>query len=302
MVPVEGRDHPVGAAQDVLRRNGFDSLRAPDPHDVRRLGAQRGGLALRAGAVTEPKLLVCRAGVKVLLPRHVVDVDLAAHGIEEPHPVHHLGQQIVIVADHHQPAGVRLEEVTQPTQRVGVEMVGRLVEQQGGGMRGAGLGSSEKDPRDLDPPPFAGGQGPKRPVEGMLGKVEVRADTEGFTLGGVSADGGELLLELTVAAKGTVAGDVIGCLGHQGSLLFQVGKQPVHAARRQHPVAGQRVQVHLFGILWQVTDLTVLGHGACIGVRGSGENTHDHRLACAVFSDQSDAITEVHLQRRPGHR
>ena len=199
-VPVEGSDHPVGAAQDVLRRNGFGPLCAPEPQHLRRLGAQRGGLALSTRALTEPTLLVCRAGVEVLLPRHVVDVDLAAHGIEEPHPVHHLGQQIDIVADHHQPAGVRFEEVTQPAQRVGVEMVGRLVEQQGGGIPGAGLGGSEEDPRDLDASPFAGGQGPKRSVQDVLGKVEVRADTERFTFGGVSADGGELLLELTVAA------------------------------------------------------------------------------------------------------
>ena len=177
------------------------TLFAPlSPHHVRRLGAQRGGLALSAGAVTEPALLVCRVGIKVLLPRHVVDVDLAAHGIEEPHPVHHLGQQIDIVADHHQAGGVRFKEVTQPAQRVGVEMVGRLVEQQGGGTPGAGLGGNEKDPRDLDASPFTGGQRPKRSVQDMLGKVEIRADTERFTFGGVSADGGELLLELTVAA------------------------------------------------------------------------------------------------------
>ena len=54
--------------------------------------------------------------------------------------------------------------------------------------------------------------------------------------------------------------------------------------------------------MWQVTDLAVLGYGACIGVRGSGQDTHDHRLACAVVSDQRDAITGVHLQRRTSHR
>ena len=90
------------------------------------------GLLLGVGALAAAALLVGGAGVEVLLPAHVVDVDLAAHGVEEPHPVDDLGEQLDVVADDHQPAGVCPQEVAQPADRVGVEVVGRLVEQQRG--------------------------------------------------------------------------------------------------------------------------------------------------------------------------
>ena len=57
----------------------------------------------------------------------------------------------------------------QPAQRVGIEMVGRLVEQQDGGMPGAGFGDGEED-TEPDPTPFAGGQSSKRPVQNMVGR------------------------------------------------------------------------------------------------------------------------------------
>ena len=56
----------------------------------------------------------------------------------------------------------------------------------------------------------------------------------------VPAERGEPLLELAVAAHRPVAGGVVGDLGHQRLLLFQVGQQGVEAAGGQHPVAGQR--------------------------------------------------------------
>src|SRR6202035_2798978 len=94
--------HPVGPAQHVLCRNGFGGFGA----ELCRLGAQSGRLAFGIGTFAAAALLVGGAGVEVLLPAHVVDVGFATDRVEKPDPVDHVGQQVHVVADDHQPAGV----------------------------------------------------------------------------------------------------------------------------------------------------------------------------------------------------
>ena len=125
---VECGHHPVGATQHILRRNGFGGLGA----ELGGLRAQRGGLAFGVGAFAAATLLVGGPGVEVLLPAHVVDVDFAAHGVQEPHPIDDVGEQVDVVADDYQPAGVCPQEIPQPAKRIRVQVVGRFVEQQRG--------------------------------------------------------------------------------------------------------------------------------------------------------------------------
>lgn len=220
---LQGSHHPVGAAQHVLRRNGFGGLGA----QLGSLGTQRGGLALGVGTFPPAALLVGGASIEILLPTHVVDVDLTAHGVEEPHPVDDIGQQIDVVADDHQPAGVAAQEIPQPAQRIGVEMVGGLVEQQRGRRAGAGVGRREQDARQLHPASLAARQRAQRLGQDPFGQTETRADPACFAFGAVAAECGESLLELAVAAHRTVTRVVVGDLGHQRLLLFQIGEQRV---------------------------------------------------------------------------
>ena len=67
------------------------------------------------------------------------------HKVE--HAVDHRVEQLDVVADDDQAALVALEVVAQPADGVGVEVVGRLVQEQG-------LGTGEQDPRQLHPPPL----------------------------------------------------------------------------------------------------------------------------------------------------
>src|SRR6185437_9699155 len=122
-------------------------------------GPQCGGLALGIGAFASATLFVSRAGVEVFLPTHVVDVGFAADRVEEPDPVDDIGQQVDVVADHDEPAGVVAQEVPQPADRVGVEVVGRLVEQQRGCRARTGVGGGEQDPGQLDAAALTAGQG-----------------------------------------------------------------------------------------------------------------------------------------------
>ena len=110
--------------------------------------------------------------------------------------------------------------------------------------------------RQLDAAALTAGQRAQRLGQDALGQAEARADAARLALGGVPAERGEPLLELAVAADRLVAGGVVGDLGHDRLLLLQIGEQRVETARREHPVAGQHVEVALSGILRQVADLT----------------------------------------------
>lgn len=138
---VECGHHPIGAAQHVLGRNGFGGLGA----QLGGLCTQRGRLAFGVSAFPDATLLVGGPSVDVALPAHVVNIDLAAHGIQEPHFIDDIGHQVHVVADDHQPARMQAQEVPQPAQRISVEVVSRLVEQQGGGISSATLGRGEQN-------------------------------------------------------------------------------------------------------------------------------------------------------------
>ncbi len=100
--------------------------------------------------------------MEVVHPAEVVDVHLRPGGVQVPHLVDDVPEQVAIVADHDQPAAMRTEEVSQPPDRVGVEVVGGLVQEQR-------LGVTEEDAGQFDPPPLPAGQGPQRLCQHPVG-------------------------------------------------------------------------------------------------------------------------------------
>ena len=145
---LEARHQPLGALEHRLRGLRLGGLGA---HPVRLVG-QRLGLVLGVHPLALAALLVGLALQEVGPPAHVVDVDLGPVGVQVQDLVDGPLQQRGVVADHDQAAPVRRQEVAQPDDRVRVEVVGRLVEQQR-------LGAGEQDPGQLDPAPLPAGQG-----------------------------------------------------------------------------------------------------------------------------------------------
>ena len=131
--------------------------------------------------------------------------------------------------------------------RVGVQVVGRLVQQQR-------VRAAEQDPGQLDPPPLPAGQRAQRLLQHPVRQPEAGRDRRGLGLGGVAAEHGQPLLELPVPAHRRVA-------RWPGS-ASAIAPRP-RAARRstasrpragQDPVAGQRLEVAGPGVLRQVAD------------------------------------------------
>src|SRR6202012_2788847 len=110
-------------------------------------------------------------------------------------------------------------------------------------------------------------------------------DPARFAFGAVPAERGEALLELAVAPDRTITCGIVGDLRHQGLLLFQVGERGVQSACREPPVAREDVEVALFGILRQITDLAGACHGARVRFPLAGEDAQRRRLAGAVAPD-----------------
>ena len=85
-----------------------------------------------------------------------------------------------VVGDHHQAALVAAEKLSEPDDRVGVEVVGRLVQQQG-------LRTAEQDPGQLDAPALTTRKRAERLAEDALRESDARSDGRGLSLGGVPA-------------------------------------------------------------------------------------------------------------------
>jgi hypothetical protein len=238
---------------------------------------------------------ILSARLQVFLPAHVVDVDLGPVGVQVPDLVDHPVEQIDVVADHHDTAVVRAQEVAQPGDRVGVEVVGRLVEQQ---RRRAG----EQDPGQLDPPALAAGQRAQRLVQHPVGKPQVGADPGRLGLGRVAAERGEPVLQPAVAAHGRVAGRVVGGLGQLDLGLLQVVQQGVEAAGGQHPVLAQHGKVAGARVLRQVADLAAPVDGAAVRQRLAGQHAQGGGLAGAVAADQPDAVAGLDAQGGAGQQ
>src|SRR6202035_3404245 len=154
------------------------------------------------------------------------------------------------------------------------------------------------DPGQLHSSALTAGQRAQLLGQHPVGQSETRADPARFAFGAVAAERGEALLELAVAADRAITGGVVSDLRHQGLLLFQVGQQGVQSACGEHPVAREEVEVTLFGILRQVTDLAGTCHGARVRLPLAREDAQRRRLTRAVATDEPDPVPRLYPQRR----
>src|SRR5690606_8556316 len=103
-------------------------------------------------------LFVGGAGGEVALPVHVVDVDLAADRVQEPHLRDDGIQQVDVVADDHESTGEGPQEVPQPHDRVVVQVVRGLVQEELNVTRVGIAGRGEQDARQFHTAPLTPGQ------------------------------------------------------------------------------------------------------------------------------------------------
>ena len=197
------------------------------------------------------------------------------------------------MADDHQSAGMALQEGPQPADGISVEVIGGFVEEQRGVRTGTRVRGGKQDPAQFDAPPLTTGQCSQGLGQDPLGQAEARTDPASLPLGGIPAECGEALIELSVTSDRLVPGGVIGHLGHDRLLLLQIREQRIQPTRRENPVASQHVEVTLPGVLRQIADLTGAFDGARIGFAFTGQDPHRGGLTSSVATDQTDAVARL---------
>ncbi len=186
------------------------------------------------------------------------------------------------MGDHDEAAAVVLQVVAQPDDRVGVEVVGRLVQEQRVGVR-------EEDPGQLDAAPLATGEGVQGLAEDAVRQAQAGGDGRGLRLGRVAALGQELRLQALVLLHRLFAGGALA-VGHPVLVLAHLAQDRVQAAGGKDAVAGEDVQVAGARVLRQVADVAGAGDGAGGGDALARQDLGEGRLARSVAADQADPV------------
>src|SRR5690606_24663267 len=233
--------------------------------------------------------------LEVGVPAEVVDVELAAVRVEVEDGVDGVAEQLDVVADDDEAAGVGLEVVAQPDDGVVVEVVGRLVEEER-------LRAREEDPCELDPAALTAGEGVERLVEDAGRQAEVRGEAGRLGLRGPATLRGELGVEPRVAFDRLLL-RAPGLRRHVRLGAADPAQDPVDAARGEHAVAGEDVEVSGARVLREVADLTGAGDrpGVLDDARGrvlAGEQLGQGRLPGPVAADEADAHPGVDAEAR----
>jgi hypothetical protein len=203
------------------------------------------------------------------------------------------------VTDDDEAALVRGQELPQPPDRVGIEVVGRLVEQED-------VRPAEQDARKLDASALPAGERADRLRENALRQAHTGSDRGGLRLHGVAAQCLELCLGAGV--PGNQAVTLIGIRrAHPHAGFLHTADDSMQPACRQDPVPGDLVRVAGSGILRQVADRARDVHLAAGRHRLLGHDAREGRLAGAVSTDEADPVASgdpqigtLEEQRRTG--
>ena len=233
------------------------------------------------------------AGILVFGKAHVVHVGFAADGVEKPDLIAHLVQQLDVVGDHDEPALVLGQEITQPRDGIGVEVVGGLVEKQRRRGLARAIVGGEENLRELNTTTLAAGKRFELLVEDAVRQTQVVTNLGCFGICLITTEGLEALLETGVFRdRGVALGPVLDL--HNLLLTFHRGTELVEPAGREHTVARSLLNISLAGILWQVANLTGACHRPAVRLGLPRQDAHRGRFASTVAADEPDAVAGLH--------
>ncbi|PTC33665.1 large tegument protein [Pseudomonas paraeruginosa] len=273
---------------DVGRRQFLEALQRLDP--ALRL-ARLGGLGLEAGDealhVRALRLLLL---VGLLLLRQALGTGPLEGGIAAPiksqlavlevhHVVHHRIEEVAVVGDQHEGARIALEPVLQPEDRVEVEVVGRLVEQQQ-------VGRAHQRLRQVQAHPPATGEVADAALHLLAAEAQAGEQLSRPRIGGIAV--GVVQLGVQACLGGAV---VRRFCGGQGRLDFAQAEVTV-----EHIVHGQALEG--IDLLAHVRDAPVGRQLAIAGVLAelATQQGEQAGLASAIGPDQAGLLAGMQGQ------
>ena len=307
----EGR-HVVPRARGLLHQEGHqhaplgrlelvDLLELLDPAlDLGRLGRVLLEALDEALLLLEHRLLAREGrllvrGARGLLVLVVVVVTRVAHelaGVDRHDAAHHAVHEVPVVAGHQDRRVRALEEALQPEDRLDVEVVRGLVEQQD-------VGLGEQDLRDLDPHPPAAGQLPDVPIHAPLVEAEPRQDLARPGIELVAAELLELLLHGAEALEQALHGVELLRVAHVALQRRELRVQRAHAPAARDGLLQHRAAAHLGRVLTEVTDGQLARDRDLPLVGGllAQDQPEEGRLPGPVGPDEADPLARIELER-----
>ena len=273
-----------GTAHHVLRRHGLGGLGVQS----NALLHETVGLLLGHFAFAAAALLVHHALVQVGLPAKRIHVDLAELRVQMPDLVHHFVQQFGGVGDDQEAALVLLQVAAQPFDGIGIQVVGRLVEDQG-------VGIGEQDARQLDAAALATGERAELLLHDLLRQAERGGHGDRLGLGRVAAGLVEVLHGLVVPGHG-LAHHVRIRVGHILFGLADAVDDGGDVARAHHAVERGLRGIGGVRVLRQVAELAGDAHLAGGGQHVAGDHAGQRGLAGAVAAHQTDLVSLGHME------
>ena len=234
-------------------------------------------------------LLTGEALLLLLEPRRVVALEReppAAVQLEDP--LRHVVEEVAVVRDRHDRARVLLEELLEPVDALGVEVVRRLVEQQQ-------VGSAEQQPAQGDAAPLTARQ--RRDV-GVVGWAAQRVHGDlDVALEAPRVGRGDLVLQLGLQRADLVVVGV-GLGPHRHDLVVAVDDR-LHRGDAVHDVAPDVLGRIELGLLGEVAggEPGREASRAAEAVVEAGHDLEQARLAGAVGADDPDLGARVERDR-----
>ena len=253
------------------------------------------GLLQGVGAFLAAAALVFLALFEVGGPAEMVDVEVGAVGVQVEHLIDGVAQQLDVVGDDQDATGEGLDPVAQPHDRIVVEVVGGLVEEEH-------VGVGEEHAGELDAAALAARERVEPLIQDAILEAEGVGDLCGLRVGCPAARIRELLIELDVAFHGSLLAGALG-RGHLVLCLADARDDRVDAAHGDDAVTGQHLRVADVRVLREVADgavggdrAGVLGRSPAVGF--AGEQAHRRGLSGAVAPHEADAHSFVDAEAR----
>ena len=265
----------------LLSSNSLRRLRA---HLIRLLH-QSIRLLLRIRTLTLAAVLILLTLSQVVLPTHVVLVNHAAVRVQVEDAVDDQLHQLNVVANNHQAAREVLQEVAQPQNRVGIQVVGRLIQQHG-------VCIGEENTRQLHTATLTTRQSRQRLGEHTLRQVQVGGDDRRLRLSRVAATGNKLSLKTVVAAH-TLSAHRRVLTSHIVLRLTHLARHTVQATRREDTVTRQLAHVIHLRVLRKVADSAAAGHRTVSGQGQTGKHLSHSGLTGTVAAHQTNLIALI---------
>ncbi len=199
-----------------------------------------------------------------------------------PYLVHHFVKQLRRVGDDQESAFVFLQIATEPFDGIGVQMVGRLVEDQR-------VGVGEQNPCQFDPSTLSSGERAQLLAHHLLRQSEACRHGGRFGLRRVASGLFEILHGLVVTVHG-LGHDVRIRVGHVLFGLAYALDDGGDVSSAHHTVERGLLGIRRMRVLREVTKLARDAHFAGRRQHVAGDHAGQRGLAGAIAADETDFV------------